>query len=291
MKKIIPLMLLLTLAVSTLACSFTVQVPETKTGPDTRTTIDEAYPESTDGAKLVLKMGGGTLKIGEGGAKLVEGDVLTNVPTWEPDVKRDGSKVVVSQSRSDSTLSLPSGKLKNDWNLKLGTEKPMALEIQAGAYNSNITFGNVPLTDLSIEDGASQTKVTFDRPNSQIMDNFTYHTGASQVELRNLANANFKEMTFESGAGSYTLDFTGELKQDSSVDIKSGLSNMKIIVPSGTDAIITLTGGVNNISLKGTWTVDSNEYKTQSTKGPRLEIDIEMGVGNLELVSQNGDTL
>lgn len=291
MKKTIPLMLLLTLAVSTLACSFTVQVPETKTGPDTRTTINEAYPDAGNGTKLVLKMGGGSLKIGEGSTKFVEGEVLTNVPSWEPEVTRTDNKVILSQSSSDNTLSIPSGKLKNDWNLKLGTEKPMALEIQAGAYNSNITFGKVPLTDLSIDDGASQTKVTFDQPNTETMDNFTYHTGASQVELVNLANANFKDMTFESGAGSYTLDFNGELKQDASVDIKSGLSNMKIIVPSGTDAIITLTGGVNNISLKGTWTVESNEYKTQSTKGPRLEINIEMGVGNLELVSQNNSSL
>jgi hypothetical protein len=291
MKKIIPLALLLTLAMSTLACSFTVQVPETKTGPDTTTTIDEAYPSTIDTPKLVLKMGGGSLKMSEGSSKLVEGNVLTNVPVWKPEVTRNDEKVTLSQNTGDSTLTIPSGKLKNNWDLKLGTQKPMALEIQAGAYNSNITFGNVPLTDLSIEDGASQTKVTFDKPNTQIMDNFTYHTGASQVELINLANANFKDMIFESGAGSYTLDFNGDLKQDASVDIKSGLSNMKIIIPSSTDAVINLTGGVNNISLKGTWTVDSNEYKTQSTKGPRLEINIEMGVGNLELVSQNGNTL
>jgi hypothetical protein len=291
MKKIMPLALLLTLATSTLACSFTVQVPETKTGPDTTTTIDEAYPDTNDTPKVVLKMGGGSLKISEGNSKLVEGDVLTNVPAWEPKVTRDEEKVTLSQSTGDSKLTIPSGKLKNNWDLKLGTRKPMELEIQAGAYNSNITLGNVPLTDLSIDDGASQTKVTFDKPNTQTMDNFTYHTGASQVELINLANANFKDMTFESGAGSYTLDFNGELKQDASVEIKSGLSNMKIIVPSSTDAVINLTGGVNNISLKGTWTVDSNEYKTQSTKGPRLEINIEMGVGNIELVSQKGDTL
>lgn len=291
MKKLIPLALLLTLAVSTLACNFSVQVPETKTGPDTTTTIDEAYPDTNDTPKLVLKMGGGSLKMSEGSNKMVEGDVLTNVPTWKPEVTHNDEKIILSQSTGDNSLTIPSGKLKNSWDLKLGTRKPMALEIQAGAYNSNITFGNVPLTDLSIEDGASQTKITFDKPNAQTMDNFTYHTGASQVELINLANANFKDMTFESGAGSYTLDFNGELKQDASVDIKSGLSNMKIIVPSTTDAVINLTGGVNNISLKGTWTVDSNEYKTQSTKGPRLEINIEMGVGNLELISQNSNTL
>jgi len=291
MKKLIPLMLVLTLAASTLACSFSVQVPEVKTGPDTTTSIDEAYPDTSDIPELVIKMGGGSLNLGEGGSKMVEGQILTNVIDWEPEVTRSDEKVTLSQSNNDNKLTIPSGKLKNDWDLKLGTSQPMALEIQAGAYKSTITFGNVPLTDLSIEDGASQTKVTFDQPNPQTMDTFKYHTGASQVDLINLANANFKDMSFESGAGSYTLDFSGELKQDASVEIKSGLSNMKIIVPSGTDATITLTGGVNNISLKGTWTVDSDEYKTQSTRGPKLDIYIEMGVGNLELISRNDSSL
>ncbi len=98
-------------------------------------------------------------------------------------------------------------------------------------------------------------------------------------------------MIFDSGAGSYTLDFNGELKQDSTVTIKSGLSNMKIIIPSDTNANIKLSGGVNNVSLKGTWTVNSNEYKTQSSKGPRLDINIDMGVGNLELISSNSNSL
>ncbi len=291
MKKFIPLMLVFTVALSSLACSFTIQVPETKTGPDITTAIDEEYPDSGDTTVLSIEMGGGSLTIGEGSGKLVEGQIITNVPTWKPEVVRSNEKITLTQSSAEKSLTIPSGKLKNEWDLKLGTKEPIVLEIKAGAYKSDITFGTVPLTDLSIEDGASQTRIVFDKPNSQVMDTFIYHTGASQVSLINLANANFKEMVFESGAGSYTLDFNGDLKQDATVDIQSGLSNFKIIVPSDTDAVITLSGGVNNVSLKGTWTVDSNEYQTQSTKGPRLEINIEMGVGNLELVSQKSDTM
>ncbi len=291
MKKFIPLMLMFTVALSSLACSFTIQVPETKTGPDITTAIDEPYADSGDTTELSIEMGGGSLTIGEGSGKLVEGQIITNVPTWKPEVVRSDEKITLTQSSAEKSLTIPSGKLKNEWDLKLGTKEPIALEIKAGAYKSDITFGNVPLTDLSIEDGASQTRIVFDKPNTQVMDTFIYNTGASQVSLINLANANFKEMVFESGAGSYTLDFNGELKQDATVEIQSGLSNFKIIVPSDTDAVITLSGGVNNVSLKGTWTVDSNEYQTQSTKGPRLEINIEMGVGNLELVSQKSDTM
>jgi hypothetical protein len=45
------------------------------------------------------------------------------------------------------------------------------------------------------------------------------------------------------------------------------------------------------VSLKGTWTVDSNRYKTQGSASPALTINIEMGVGNLELISSDANSL
>ena len=107
----------------------------------------------------------------------------------------------------------------------------------------------------------------------------------SQVELIGLANANFKEMTFGGGAGSYTLDFTGTLMQDAKVTVTSGVSSMKIIIPNGTRSQVTLTGGLNNVDQSGTWTVKDKVYQTDGT-GPLVSITVEMGVGNLELIHQ-----
>jgi predicted membrane protein len=165
------------------------------------------------------------------------------------------------------------------------------LKINAGAYKSDLVFGRIPLTELVISDGASQSDVTFNKVNPQTMQRFEYKTGASQVNLMNLANANFKEMTFDSGAGSYTLDFNGALQTDAKVTIKSGLSNLKIIVPSDMPCNVSLTGGVNNVDLKGTWTINSNRYKTQASGSPELTINIEMGVGNLQLISSDDNSL
>lgn len=285
------LALLIILAITSLACSFTIQPPQMKAGPETTTTLDEAYPTSTDTTHLTLSMGAGSLNIGEGGKELVEGKITTNIPEWKPEITRSDNLVTISQGKQQNKVNIPTGDLKNTWDLKLGTEKPIALEVNAGAYKSDLVFGKIPLSELIINDGASQSKITFDNINPQTMDEFTYKTGASQVDLVNLANANFKEMTFESGAGSYSLDFNGDLQRDTSVTIKSGLSNMKIIVPSGTPCTLSLTGGVNNVSLKGTWTVNSNHYRTQAKSGPALTIKVEMGVGNLELISLDENSL
>ena len=41
----------------------------------------------------------------------------------------------------------------------------------------------------------------------------------------------------------------------------------------------------NNVELKGTWNVSGNEYNLYGT-GPQLSFDVNMGIGNLELISQ-----
>ncbi len=290
MKKNI-LLALLIVALSSLACNITIQTPQIKTGPETTTTIEEPYPEADSPAELVLKMGAGTLNISDGGTDLVAGEIKTNIANWQPTIDRSDERVTISQGNNDQSFTIPSGNLINEWNLLLGTSKPLELDIDAGAYESDIQIGNVQLSKLTIDDGASNSKITFNSPNKVMMDSLKYSTGASQVELVNLANANFKEMVFDSGAGSYILDFNGDLQHDAEVSIKTGLSNMKIIIPSDMNASVTLSGGVNNVSLKGTWTVNSNEYRTLSSSGPSLEIDIDMGVGNLELISQENNSL
>ena len=80
-----------------------------------------------------------------------------------------------------------------------------------------------------------------------------YETGASDVKMTGLANANFNMMDFSSGAGDYTLDFSGELQRDASVKISSGLSNIIIVVPEGVNAVVTVDGGASNVSAGSGW--------------------------------------
>ena len=114
------------------------------------------------------------------------------------------------------------------------------------------------------------------------MSSLRYETGASKVTLTGLANANFTNMIFKSGAGDYTLDFTGELQQDASVDIQSGLSNLVIVMPQGTPTNLNVRGGLTNVNFSGVWSSSGNTYTIEGN-GPSLTINIDMGAGNLEL--------
>jgi hypothetical protein len=89
-------------------------------------------------------------------------------------------------------------------------------------------------------------------------------------------------MELVSGAGNFTLDFSGELLRDASVTIKSGLSNVTVSVPEGTAARLHVTGGLSNVNRQGGWQSTGDDYVLEG-EGPELTFTVEMGAGNLEL--------
>lgn len=266
-----------------LACNVNVNVPTPQTGETQTLTVDEATPSGSDPAFVTIEMGAGELNIQPGAKGLVSGTVQYNVKDWKPSITRTGSDLRISQGNT-GTVSLPGIDIENNWDLKLGSS-PMRLLIKAGAYKGTLNLGGLALTELEVNDGASEAKLTFDAPNPQPMDRLTYKTGASKVEMTGLANANFTELNFNGGAGTFTLDFGGQLQRDGLVKITAGVSEVKLIIPDGVNAEVKVTGGVNNINTQGTWTVTDNVY-TSGGSGPRLTIEVEMAVGSLKLMHQ-----
>ena len=275
---------LIVFMVTTLACTISLPVNTAQTGEIQTLNINEPAPTDHSGpAELNVAMGAGTLQITGGANGLVEGSVRYNVPDWQPEVTRqsNGSTIGVN---TQFTKSIPNNNVINDWNLKLG-DIPMDFTLKAGAYSGTVDLSGVPLTNLSISDGASSAKVLFNIPNPVKMTNLSYKTGASTVELDGLANANFTDMTFNGGAGSYTLDFSGNLQQPANVLITAGVSNVTIDLPANSNSQVTITGALNDINADGTFNIDGKIYRT-SGNGPLLNITVDMSVGSLDLVSK-----
>jgi len=109
-----------------------------------------------------------------------------------------------------------------------------------------------------------------------------YETGASNVELKGLANANFNTLVFQGGAGDFTLDFSGELQRDGTVTINSGFSNIILVIPENVNANVTMESGLTNVSTGSSWDKKGDIY-TQAGDGPTLTFVIEMGAGNITL--------
>jgi len=275
--KIITAFLALTLA--TLACGSNIDLPKAPTpGSDIVDEITVPVPK-TDEVSLRLAFGAGEMTLGPGAKKLVEGTATYNYAAFKPKVNIDGGNVQIQMSKVDSIPSFDN--LKNNWDLKLG-ETPMDLTIESGAYDGTFEFGGLALNNLTIKDGAANVELAFSESNLVEMSTFRYETGASNVKMNGLANANFDIFDFSSGAGDYTLDFSGELQRDASIKISSGFSNIIVVIPEDVDAVVTVDSGASNVNAGSNWKKNGDVYK-QKGEGPTLTFVIEIGAGNVTL--------
>jgi hypothetical protein len=279
------LILIAALVVAALACDVSVpSVPRLQTIPTETVTVAEPLPDS-ETAEVELRMGAGELILAGGADGLVTGEIQYNVAEWKPTLTRDDNRLVIEQGRADSTnIGITESNVINEWDLKLG-DKPLRLEIKAGAYTGDLDLSGVPLRELRITDGASSSTVKFDSVNPEEMSELRYSTGASTITLEGLANANFAEMRFDGGAGTYTLDFSGELQRDATVDIRAGICTLKIVVPERTRAQVNRSGALTTVNTEGRWSVDGDTYE-KSGEGPLLTINVELGAGTLTLVNK-----
>jgi hypothetical protein len=270
-------------AAGALACSLSVNVPQADTGDVQVLTIDEPLPAEGTVVEVEINLGGGTLDLAGGASGLAEGSIRFNVEDWRPRVSRSEASLVIEQGDPDTALSFGDD-VVNDWSLRLGNV-PMELTIQAGAYSGLMDLSGLPLRRLTVNDGASDARLSFSSPNPEEMQSLAYRTGASTVSLTGLGYANFADMTFGGGAGTYTLDFGGELRRDATVNIETGVSSVRIEVPEGTAAVVVVDGALNNVEAIGGWSQEGDTYRLAGL-GPTLRIFVDMGVGSLTLVEE-----
>lgn len=277
--KIIAAILVLSLA--SLACGFTIDLPErAQAGPEVEDSITVTDPKS-DETRLSISFGAGKLTLSPGAKNLVDGTIVYNVEDLKPEIVENGDRIEIKQGNFQS---LPPFKdMKNEWDLKLGSA-PMDLEISAGAYDGTIELGGLSLKSLEVNDGASNVDLSFSKPNPVEMSILRYATGASDVKLNGLANANFSTLTFSGGAGNYTLDFSGKLQRDAVATIDSGFGNLTLVIPDGVNAKVSVEGAALNISHTSGWSQSGQNY-TQKGEGETLTIVVKMAAGNLLLSS------
>ncbi len=281
-RKLLPVILVF--AFMLIACSINVNLPTTSITPGPTVTEDVNIPlPAGNAADLSLAFGAGTLKLHPGSTVLVSGTIIYNIADFKPTITTNGSTVRIEQGNWKMT-GIPTNfsNIKNDWDLSLGSA-PLNLTIEAGAYKADYQFGGLALTTLTVKDGASQSVLDFNSPNASEMSLLRYETGASQVTLTGLGNANFESLEFNSGAGNYKLDFAGSLKRSGTVHITTGVSSTTLVIPAGVPAQVTVEGGLSNVTYDSGWTKNGSIY-TQSGSGPQLTIVVSIGAGDLNLI-------
>lgn len=252
---------------------------EQKTGPTITDDLSVPLPASGDPIRLNLAFGAGKLVLlPSPRGELVSGTATYNVADFQPDVEVSESTVVIRQGNLKlNAVPTINDTIKNEWSLGIGSH-PLDLTIKSGAYTGDFEFGGLAITDLHITDGAANVQLAFSMPNQEVMRSFRYETGASNISMEKLANANFQTMIFQSGGGNYSLDFSGNLQQDTNVFIETGLSRLVIAVPEDMSTEVSFEGPLSNVNAKGSWEEFEGEY-INNGNGPKLMITVETKAG------------
>lgn len=268
------------------ACGAGIDLPfptEMKTGPTVSETLRIPSPQGQPPTDVTLSFGAGTLTIlPNPGQDFITGTATYNVKDFKPVLENRPGIVKIKQGNFKlNAVPKVNQKIKNEWSLAF-SDHPMDLTIKSGGYTGNFEFGGLGLTELHISDGASNVDLSFSTPNPLDMHALRYETGASNISMDKLGNANFQTMLFESGAGNYHLDFSGMLRKDASIFIETGLSRLVITVPADTPATAQFEGPLSRVTTKGAWQKSGEDYIQQGS-GPQLTFTIETKAGTVTL--------
>ncbi len=279
------------LAMLALACGCNLKSPVTKieTGPTQTAELKVPLPNGTSGAVLKLKFLAGKLTLSPGAeGYLAAGKATYNAPSFTPVLTNEGNVYTLSMGEQEiEGFPTFEEELQNEWELQLGNT-PLSLSIDAAAYTGNFELGGVALEKLTIDEGGSDFTGSFSTPNLVEMSSFIFNTGGSTMTLTGLANANFTEMSFEAGAGDYTLSFDGELKRDATIVIDAGIGTLNLIVPVGVNAQVIYEGGLSSVNAEGGWAKNGEIYTLSGdSSSPNLNITVKMGMGTLNLKTES----
>jgi len=236
--------------------------------------------------KVSIKFGAGKLDLISGHEDVFEGSFQYDKSILRPDIRYEtlGETGILTLSQSiKKNLDLPFP-YKNIWNLKLPSGIPVQLYINTATYSGDIDLTNLQIENFHLNSGASQTNIIFNQPNLIDLKNINIKTGASTIKMLGLANANFNEINFTGGAGSYAFDFSGNLTKKSKVSINAGAAKIILKIPSSMGTkIIFRNFPASKLDVRGFIKINEQTYISPEYGKSAEELDIEIKGGLLDV--------
>ncbi|MBE0429057.1 MAG: hypothetical protein IBX61_04195 [Thermoleophilia bacterium] len=236
-----------------------------------------------------LKIGVGACRLrirpGEAGGRWVSGIYEDPTGGMPYKVTREGGTVRLTQKQGLATLKSPFAGIPV-MDIALGKDKPYSLAIESGASDTVADLGGLPINMLLLKKGAGKAAFDFSGPNPAEMEKLDVDAGAVALTIRNLANANFKEMTLNGGAASYELDFSGGLKRPAQARINAGASTVKLSIPGTTAARIRPGSVIGALEIGDGLMKKEGAFWTEAAlagKEPVLDLNASIALGKLVL--------
>jgi hypothetical protein len=245
------------------------------------------YPEASD-LHLWLKLGACRLNLNTGvGEPWVRGIYDGAESGIKPNVQQQGGTATIAQEWKG--INFP-GVLSRapSFNLEVSKAKPFMLTLDGGASESTLQLGGLPIQRLLVNHGAGRLRLEFAEPNPLEMSLLRISSGASDMEVRGLANANCAELSLEGGASRYVLDFSGNLKRDMHAQVKVGAAAVEVYVPRETAIKVIHDSFLGGVEVADGFMHRDGAFWNQAAlagQKPLLNLKVTLALGSLKVVN------
>ena len=106
--------------------------------------------------------------------------------------------------------------------------------------------------------------------------------GESRLDLSRLT---FTRLKMKTGVGFAEVDLTGDRQQDAEIEIRGGVGEVDVLLPADVGVRVRAAGGLGEIDAQGlSRKGDLYLNEAYDGTGPTLSLDIEGGVGGIDLI-------
>jgi len=241
------------------------------------------FPEASD-LQLKFQVGPGSLKLRKrSDGSWVAGTYRDPSRSLPCKFKVEGGTAEIAQERKVPR----SFKLMPKFDLELGDAKPYRVKIEAGANEEiDCDFGGLPVSGFDGGFGAGKIRIDFSEPVTTPMQRFKLETGATDLTLINLANANAEQIEINGGASMIRVDFGGALQRDCRAKVSAGVAAVEIHIPANVAAKITTHTSLGDLNVGDGFTTRDGGFWTMAALdgvGPVLSLEASSAVGSLKL--------
>ncbi len=220
--------------------------------------------------------------------RAAEGDALYRMrlrydeELFEPVAEYRAGEIHLGTDKIGRRIRLTRREISGEFDLELSTEVAMDLDLEFGAVKADFDLGGLRLTELTLQTGASQTRIDISEPNREEMAVARMEVGAAEFTALRLGNLNARSIRLDAGVGDITLDFTGEWQRDATVSVDMGLGSLELRFPEGLGVKIEKDTFLTSFDSEGLVKMGDAYYSLDyESADRRVTIDIDAAFGSI----------
>ena len=168
--------------------------------------------------------------------------------------------------------------------IALAPAVPTRLELAFGAGEADLRLGGMALETVNISTGASETRVSFDRPNRINARSVRLEAGAAEMTVTGLGNARAEQIEYEGGVGETTLDFSGAWNRSARVNVKVGIGAVTLRLPRGIGVRLRKESFLSSFDTQGFTRRGDYWYTANYDRAPiRLDLSVDAAIGSVDV--------